>query len=289
MCRLIRHVIVVVLVAVLSLVAGGTERQLVVGVSHLWLGNDWNIYLNRGITETLEALGYKVLLFNGQGDTARQVSGMEDFLTRRVDGAIIAGGEGRAFRDVSLAYDQAGIPLVAVDMVLPGGVAFVATNNWEGGAKMGMFLVNAMHGEGKVLVLNLPSWDSIRQRAEAALLVLKEFPGITVVAEHEVGPHEPIETAYNITKAAIRAHPDLKGVLATWGLPGIGAARAVMDMGLQDQIAVATCDSDRPIIELMADPAAPPFMTYGQDSYTCLLYTSPSPRDLSTSRMPSSA
>ena len=29
--------------------------------------------------------------------------------------------------------------------------------------------------------------------------------------------------------------------------------------------------------------------TPGGDSYTCLLYTSPSPRDLSTSRMPSSA
>ena len=27
----------------------------------------------------------------------------------------------------------------------------------------------------------------------------------------------------------------------------------------------------------------------GQSQYTCLLYTSPSPRDLSTSRMPSSA
>ena len=27
----------------------------------------------------------------------------------------------------------------------------------------------------------------------------------------------------------------------------------------------------------------------GKDSYACLLYTSPSPRDLSTSRMPSSA
>ena len=33
---------------------------------------------------------------------------------------------------------------------------------------------------------------------------------------------------------------------------------------------------------------APPRVTIGSQ-YTCLLYTSPSPRDLSTSRMPSSA
>ena len=30
-------------------------------------------------------------------------------------------------------------------------------------------------------------------------------------------------------------------------------------------------------------------LDHNYDSYTCLLYTSPSPRDLSTSRMPSSA
>ncbi len=119
---------------------------------------------------------------------------------------------------------------------------------------MAMFLVNSMRGEGKVLILNLPSWDSIRQRAEAARLVLKEFPGISIVAEHEVGVHEPIETAKSITKATIRANPDLKGIIATWGLPGIGAAQAVMELALQDQVAVATCDFDRPLVQLINDP-----------------------------------
>ncbi len=67
-------------------------------------------------------MGYKVLKFNAQGDTANQVAGMENFITKGVDGAIIAQA-GHAFRDISQAYDKAGIPLVAVDMVLPGQVA----------------------------------------------------------------------------------------------------------------------------------------------------------------------
>ena len=41
-----------------------------------------------------------------------------------------------------------------------------------------------------------------------------------------------------------------------------------MELGLQDQVAVATCDSDRPLVQLINDPKAPPFMAYGQDSYT---------------------
>jgi len=254
------------LVCSFSPIALHAQKQKVIGVAHWWIGNDWNIYLWKGISETLEAKGYKVLQFNAQGISTNQVAGLENFITRKVDGAIIAGGEGQSMRDVSLKFDKAKIPLVAVDMVLPGGVAFTASNNWEGGAKMGMFIVNQLHGKGKVLILNLPSWDTIRQRAEAAQLVLKEFPDIKVVAEHEVGGNEPIENAKNITKATIRAHPDLKGIIATWGLPGVGAAQGVMEMGKQKQISVATCDSDRPIVELMADPKAPPFMTYGQDS-----------------------
>ena len=50
--------------------------------------------------------------------------------------------------------------------------------------------------------------------------------------------------------------------------------------------------------KVVSFPTNPVFTRYGKDTvdfnihpspYTCLLYTSPSPRDLSTSRMPSSA
>ena len=37
------------------------------------------------------------------------------------------------------------------------------------------------------------------------------------------------------------------------------------------------------------DDTSPTFKAFEEGSETCLLYTSPSPRDLSTSRMPSSA
>ena len=43
-------------------------------------------------------------------------------------------------------------------------------------------------------------------------------------------------------------------------------------------------------IGLLGSAAARPQTTaFGEDAYTCLLYTSPSPRDRTRSRMPSSA
>ena len=49
------------------------------------------------------------------------------------------------------------------------------------------------------------------------------------------------------------------------------------------------CKFYDPKNDKVIDPEALLLWFPGPNSYTCLLYTSPSPRDLSTSRMPSSA
>ena len=55
-----------------------------------------------------------------------------------------------------------------------------------------------------------------------------------------------------------------------------------------------TVDCDKDTVLVKARPVGPTCHTgtvscFGEDGADCLLYTSPSPRDLSTSRMPSSA
>ena len=57
------------------------------------------------------------------------------------------------------------------------------------------------------------------------------------------------------------------------------AAEALPDLGHQQQVIYRALSTDQPRSQQVVD-ALPP---------RCLLYTSPSPRDLSTSRMPSSA
>ena len=64
------------------------------------------------------------------------------------------------------------------------------------------------------------------------------------------------------------------------------AVMLVVMMSLSSPVIAQTTipDPSRPISGVIAATKAPVTI-----SYTCLLYTSPSPRDLSTSRMPSSA
>ncbi len=122
--------LVLILVSVFIIPNGVFAKQKVIGVTAIWMGNDWNIYCSGEIKKSLEAKGYKVIHSNAEGQTRKQVMDTENFMQRKVDGIIIAGGEGPAFIEVSKKIKAAGIPLVAVDMVLPGAISGVYADNY---------------------------------------------------------------------------------------------------------------------------------------------------------------
>lgn len=249
-------------------ISAAGAAQKVVGVSNQWLGNDWNFFANEAIVKHLESKGVKVDVTNAQGRTGQQKSDVENFIAKKVDGIIIKGGEGGAFLDVSRKASQANIPVVGVMMFLPGGVAVTDSNVWEGNVNMGIWLVNQMHGEGKYIILDAAGWHSLVVRREAAETVLKWFPEIKRVADvYEVDTADPVNNAYSIVKSTLRAHPDLKAVISTWGLPAVGAIMAIKEMKKEKQVSLICTDADRPVLAEMAKPDAPRTAVLGLDPH----------------------
>ena len=255
-----------ILVSVFIFPSGVFAKQKVIGVTAIWMGNDWNIYCSGEIKKSLEAKGYKVIHSNAEGQTRKQVMDTENFMQRKVDGIIIAGGEGPAFIELSKKIKAAGIPLVAVDMVLPGAISGVYADNYSGGTQMGIFLSTKMKGEGKVIVLDTPGWHSLLIRARMAQATFEEFPGIEVLNTFEVGVDDPVGNAYRIVKSTIRKHPDLKGIITTWDMPTVGAIKAVKEMGKTKQIIISAADPGKPLLAEMAKPDAPVMMVMGQNA-----------------------
>ncbi len=238
--------------------------QKVIGVANQWLGNDWNFIANKTIVKTLEAKGYKVITTNAQGATNQQKADVENFIQMKVDGIIIKGGEGGAFVDVSQKAWEANIPLVGVLMFLPGAVATTTSDSWEGNVNMGVWLVNQMHGEGKYIILDAAGWHTLVIRRDAVESVLKWYPKIQRVADvYEVDTADAINNSYDIVKATLRAHPDLKAVVSTWGQPAVGAAKAIREMKKQNQVAIVCTDADRPVLAEMARKDAPKMACLG--------------------------
>lgn len=255
---------VLCMLCLITFVSSVSAKQKVIGVANQWLGNDWNFIANETIVKNLEAKGYKVVTTNAQGATNQQKADVENFIQMKVDGIIIKGGEGGAFVDVSQKAWEANIPLVGVLMFLPGAVATTTSDSWEGNVNMGIWLVNQMHGEGKYIILDAAGWHTLVIRRDAVESVLKWYPKIQRVADvYEVDTADAINNSYDIVKATLRSHPDLKAVVSTWGQPAVGAAKAIKEMNKQKQVAIVCTDADRPVLAEMAKKDAPAMAVLG--------------------------
>lgn len=245
-------------------IAAVCAEQKVIGVSNLWLGNDWNARCNQTIIDYFEKAGCKVISTNAQGKTAQQKADVENFISMKVNGIVIKGGEGDAFLDVSKKAYEANIPVVTVIMFSPYAVNNSVEDSWQGSTNLAVWMVNEMHGSGKYIGMDAAGWHTLEVRKRAFNEVFKWFPDIKLIGQwHEVDPSDPVNNAYKITKATLRANPDLKGVATTWGLPAVGAIKAIKEMEKQNQVCVISIDQEPALLAEMHKPDCPPTAVVG--------------------------
>ena len=104
-----------------------------------------------------------------------------------------------------------------------------------------------------------------------------EIVAVDLVGQAEHGYNSPAwlyTTSQKLAEKVMKRVPELISELPE--LPKTSAEAAWRDYG-----EVVLCDTDEEMVKISDD--------YAPEHLDCLLYTSPSPRDLSTSRMPSSA
>ena len=107
------------------------------------------------------------------------------------------------------------------------------------GASMGERLGNLMDGEGEVIIFvsNLGATAHVAW-ADGAAGALREFPDITIVSD----PGPFLESGANIVVAheraleAIRAFPNVRGIISTTATDTPAIARAIEEAGMSDQI-----------------------------------------------------
>jgi ribose transport system substrate-binding protein len=119
--------------------------------------NDWNRNALKAIKDNLEKYGYAVNVIDGNGDAAKMNAAIDTHIANKVDGIIIAGGDGTALKSGAQHIVDAGIPYTVIDMFQEGAITNVMADNWGGGTQLGLYVVNQTGGKGKVLILDTPS------------------------------------------------------------------------------------------------------------------------------------
>src|SRR5579863_6626283 len=192
-----------------------------------------------------------------ESDFTRQVTIVDDFINRHVDGIELAPNDRDALVPAIHRAHLAGIPLVVIDSGANTDeyVSFIATDNYGGGVLGARRLGQSLGGRGNVaLIANAPGSASTLAREQGFKDTLaKEFPEIKLVA-WQYGMAE-YARSLTVTEDILTSHSDLSGLFASNESSAVGAVQGVKARGLAGKIKVVGFDSSPALVDALRSGA----------------------------------
>lgn len=198
--------------------------------------------MNAGAMAAAEEQGDRLVIFNANNDPAEQNSAIETYIAQGLDGIIVVAIDVNGIMPAVEQAAEAGIPVIAVDAVLPDGpqAAQVGVDNSDAGAMIGQFFVDFVDAEmegtatlGIVGALN-SAIQNIRQAGFEE--VIAGHDGITVAGV--VDGQNVQDIALSAAENLITANPGLNAIYATGEPALLGAIAAVESQGRQGDIRI---------------------------------------------------
>lgn len=179
-----------------------------------------------------QGLVSKLVVTDARGDANTQIQQIQSMIDSNVDAIILIAGSSSAPGRVIADACAKGIAVINFDSLVDTDqvTAKINTDSEQWGASAAKFLIDAIGGKGKILVLNGPAGISVSDdRRKGAEPVLKANPNVTILAE--------TNTAYNVAPAQeavtnlLFAHPEIDGILSLGGALSAGAVLAFDKQG----------------------------------------------------------
>src|SRR5919199_4978262 len=150
--------------ATLLLPAACARREggrFVVGFSQMESDNPWRIAETRSLRDEAQKRGVQLVVTDAQGQTAKQVSDVEDLIARRVSLILLAPREFEGLAPALQAAKAAKIPVILVDRAAAGTpgedyVTLLASNFVEQGRRAAEWLPEENKGKAKIVELTGP-------------------------------------------------------------------------------------------------------------------------------------
>ncbi len=149
------------LIAALAVLPAGCQPQKekndrpMIGLAVPSLTHPFFIHLKNNVMDEAGKLGVEVVAADAEDVAARQMSIVEDFIARGVDGVLISPIGADALVPAIEALNQAGIPVATLDRKVSGGevLVHVGADNVEGGRVAARYIIERLGGKGNILQL----------------------------------------------------------------------------------------------------------------------------------------
>jgi ABC-type sugar transport system substrate-binding protein len=209
---------------------------------------------------------WTVSLLDSGGSGEATASNIQDAASRGVDAIVITMADLRASRAALDAAKAANIPVFAVDSGYTEGVLVdITTNNWAMSSDVSVYLLDQLGGKGNIVFLRMAEHHGTRKRGDVMETVLKEYPDVKVLAEHNIDYTAFFEdTNKTMEDYVARFGTEINAVWAPWDEPAQAAVNVLNAAGLKDvkvigidghpQAIAEVCKPDSQMIATVSQP-----------------------------------
>ena len=258
----------VLAVAALALALGGCRKKeggaggagggkMRVGFSQTETDGPWRIAETKSMQDEAARRGYELVFTNARGDTATQVSNLEDLVAQRVDAIFLAPREAKGYEGPLQAAKDAGIPVFLIDRELEGPkagddyVTFIGSNFIEEGRRAGEWLAKQTGGKAGIIELLGTAGSSVaNDRHQGFADAIKAYPDMKILAAQD-GNFTRAQ-GQNVMQNLIQAHgKSITVVYAHNDEMALGAVQALKAAGMNPgkDVIVLSVDGERAALE----------------------------------------
>lgn len=215
--------------------------------------------VHAGAENAAKELGDVEILWKGpqlENDRSGQIDVVQDFVTGKVDGIVIAPLDKQALVGPIHEAVDAGIPVVVFDSALQDEskiVSYVATDNRKGGELAARQMAAALNGKGNVIVLRYNQGsESTEQREEGFLQTIeKEFPDMKVLSGDQYAGTTQEESLTKAIEVLNKYKDEVNGIFAVCEPNAAGILGALKETELEGKVKFIAFDPSESLIRAM--------------------------------------
>ncbi len=220
------------------------------------LANEYWVTLSEGMQVAADELGVELIVKDGQGDAATQVSYIEDLMTMGVDAIAMFAIDATAVEPYLIEAEAAGITIVAIGNHLEGDSGLYTGDQHEIGYNMGeiagQWILDNLESDTDAYVLTLTDQtvQNMVNREEGIMDgLLSLAPNANIVDRLDAND---TETALTVTENVLTRSPELNVVIGKNDTVSLGAYQAMDADGKKPgEACVVGCDSGKDALSLI--------------------------------------
>jgi ribose transport system substrate-binding protein len=251
------------LVAALALLLGGAcsssskdEGRFVVGFAQVESDDPWRAAQTQSLRDEAARRGIDLLVTDAQGQTAKQLSDVEDLIAREVSVILLAPREYAGLAPALASAREAGIPVILLDREAAGRpgqdyVTFVGSNFAEQGRRAAEWLVRETNGDAQIVELSGTTGASVSaDRARGFREGIAGHPKMRIIASRS-GDFSRATGQQVLQEIAQTRGAQITAVYAHNDEMALGAIQALIGAGRRpgQDVKLVSIDGERAALE----------------------------------------